>query len=122
MLAKIPSPSLYQPPGHGLLDSPWLAKALLAGELREREEKANVGKRVAVFVMWPVTQWLIEAVFELLGFEYVSIRSEKTMKLRQEAVAKFRNPNSHLSCSSPPAPGCACSLKVAARTWQTHCV
>ena len=80
-------------------------------------EKKKQGKRVAVFVMWPVTQWLIEAVFELLGFDYVSIRSEKTMKLRQEAVATFCDPEIHLACSSPPAPGCACSLKVAARTW-----
>ena len=70
-------------------------------------EKKKQGKRVAVFVMWPVTQWLIEAVFELPGFNYVSIQSENTMKLRQEAVAKFRNPNSRLACSSPPAPGCA---------------
>ena len=31
-------------------------------------EKKKQAKRVALFVMWPVTQWLIEAVFKLLGF------------------------------------------------------
>lgn len=62
-------------------------------------EKKKQGKRVAVFVMWPVTQWLIEAVFELLGFDYVSIRSEKTMKLRQEAVATFCDPESRCDVS-----------------------
>jgi hypothetical protein len=46
-------------------------------------------ERVAIFAQWPVTQWLIEGVLELLGFEYRSIRSEKTVKLRQEAVAEF---------------------------------
>ena len=40
-----------------------------------------------------------KAVFELLGFEYVPIRSEKTMKLRQEAVATFCDPNSRCDVS-----------------------
>ena len=31
-------------------------------------EKKKQAKRVALFVMWPVTQWLIEAIFKLLGF------------------------------------------------------
>jgi hypothetical protein len=54
-------------------------------------EKRKLGKRVAIFVVWPVCQWLIEATFELLGFKFVSIRSEKTLKLRQEAINTFCN-------------------------------
>jgi hypothetical protein len=52
-------------------------------------KKKLEGHRVAIFVQWPTCQWLIEATFELFGFDYVSVRSEKTMKLRQEAVARF---------------------------------
>lgn len=69
----------------------WLLKCSpkLAWLCNEVDKDQEMGKRAALYCQWPPVQWLIEGTFELLGLWYVSVRSEKTIKLRQEAIASF---------------------------------
>ena len=91
------TPDIDAPPPSNRLDlARWLlgASPKLIYLMNFINECRKAGERVVVFCVWPIIQWLIEATCELLGLSYASIRSEKTLKQRAEALDRFKNTNS----------------------------
>ncbi|TGO10789.1 hypothetical protein BTUL_0125g00020 [Botrytis tulipae] len=74
----------------------------LSGYIAEHAVQNN--ERVLVMTEWPMTQWMLEVHFALLGLKVLTLRSEMSPAARQAVIEKFNDKNYKchmlLSCTS----------------------